>query len=64
MRIVNSIIKAELLNQPALSPPAAIAVAIGADDMHADFAAGIAAETRSILDEHARTLGLGDRLRP
>ena len=63
LRVVRRVVQAKLLDQSAFAPARTSAVAVGADDVHLDFARGIAAQPRAVLQQnHAGAVsGRGNR---
>src|SRR5437660_85968 len=51
LRIVDGIVQAELFEQSRFPPARPTLVAARADDVHFDFARGVATETRAVVDE-------------
>ena len=49
--IADRVLEADLLDQPPLAPARPAAVAVGADDVHADLARRVPAQARAILHE-------------
>ena len=52
LRIVGRVVEPELLDQAPFAPAGPAAVAVGADDVHLDFARRVAPQPRAVLHQH------------